>query len=130
MPVRRCPQRSARAHRVADLVRDGSDVFGPADLPGSGGLGAVIVAAMTTLTRPAPGPPPPATPRAPVDPVVPDPWHPRTDDDLIAYTLIVLWALATGRRPPTDVPPALLDDQALIDFWCDPGFDDEEVPRP
>ncbi|ACY96549.1 MULTISPECIES: hypothetical protein [Thermomonospora] len=58
----------------------------------------------------------------------PWPWHPRSDDDLIAYTLAVLWALTTGRALRTDVPPRQWHERELIDFWSDPVF--EEVARP
>jgi hypothetical protein len=56
----------------------------------------------------------------------PGPPRPRSDDELIAHTLITLWALATGRRLPDEVPPALLSEQELITFWSDPVLDDEE----
>lgn len=52
---------------------------------------------------------------------------PRSDEELIAFTLITLWALATGRALPADVPPELLSEQELLDFWSDPLLDREEV---
>ncbi|WP_131735698.1 hypothetical protein [Actinomadura roseirufa] len=78
---------------------------------------------MTTSTRPSPG-----SAGAWAAGGVPVARPPRTDDDLIACTLITLWALATGRTPPYAVPPARLGEQELIDFWSDPVF--EEVRRP
>src|SRR5690242_425547 len=73
---------------------------------------------MTTLTPAAPR----AAPRRPVG-AEPGAWHPRSDDELIAYTLAVLWALATGRTPRTDTPPGRLRGDELIAFWADPVLD-------
>jgi hypothetical protein len=141
--IRRCPSRSVQV-RGGPLASVGSReclrVFGCLRLwefSRVGPAALAIVTAMTTSTRLLPGPAPPATPRPAQDRVpdhmpnhVPDHvagrWHPRSDDDLIAHILIVLWALATGRRPRTDVPPAQLDEHELLEFWSDPAF--EEVP--
>lgn len=64
----------------------------------------------------------------PVAACAPGPRHPRSDDDLIACTLITLWALTTGRTLPAGVPPTLLSEHELITFWADPVL--EEVRRP
>lgn len=40
-----------------------------------------------------------------------------TDADL-ALTLMTTWALATGRAVPA-VPPELLSEQQLIEFWAE-----------
>lgn len=44
----------------------------------------------------------------------------RSDDELIAYTLIWTWALITGRSPRHDVPIDQLDERELLEFWADP----------
>jgi hypothetical protein len=75
-----------------------------------------IVPAMTTLTRFDPG-------RA----ATPLPRHPRSTDELIAFTLITLWALETGRTPPAGAYPERLPAAELIAFWSDPAFDEEEA---
>jgi hypothetical protein len=41
------------------------------------------------------------------------------NDDLVAFLLISTWALATGRRLRSDVPPGELTERELIDFWSD-----------
>jgi hypothetical protein len=73
---------------------------------------------MSNLTAPA----------ATVDPPqgrlsAPDPQ--RSDDELIAYMLIRIWALATGRTLRRDVPPEQLSEEELIDFWADPLTEQE-----
>ncbi len=73
-----------------------------------------IVPAMTTLTRFDPGRAAPPLPR-----------HPRSTDELIAFTLITLWALETGRTPPAGVHPERLPAAELIAFWSDPAFEEE-----
>ena len=86
-----------------------------------------IVTGMTTLVRTAP-----AHADTPVAGCSrrtdqwPGPPHPRSDDELIAHALITLWALATGRRLPDQVPPSSLSEQELITFWSDPVLDNEE----
>ncbi|WP_242894452.1 hypothetical protein [Actinomadura litoris] len=80
---------------------------------------------MDTSTRPRPGP---AAAGAPAAGHGPGARRPRSDDELIACTLITLWALATGRALPDGVPPARLAEHELIAFWADPVF--EEAPRP
>lgn len=46
----------------------------------------------------------------------------RCEDDLIAYTLIQIWALTTGRVLRDDLPPDLLTEEELIAFWADPAL--------
>jgi hypothetical protein len=41
------------------------------------------------------------------------------DDDLLAAVLIRMWALASGRPLPRDVPPDELTAEELIAFWAD-----------
>jgi hypothetical protein len=53
----------------------------------------------------------------------PDPQ--RSDDELIAYMLIRIWALFTGRTLRRDVPPDQLSEEELIDFWADPATEQE-----
>lgn len=49
----------------------------------------------------------------------------RSDDELLAYTLIHIWALTSGRFLRTDIYPADLTEDELIDFWADPLFEAE-----
>ena len=42
-----------------------------------------------------------------------------SNDDLVAFLLINTWAVATGRRLRTDVPPSELSERELVDFWAD-----------
>lgn len=42
-----------------------------------------------------------------------------TDDELLAFLFVWTWALATGRALRSDVPPAQLSAEELIDFWAD-----------
>jgi hypothetical protein len=53
----------------------------------------------------------------------PDPQ--RSDDEHIAYMLIRIWALTTGRTLRSDVPPDQLSAEELIDFWADPATEQE-----
>src|SRR5437868_8551739 len=96
----------------------------PETVPGSAAEPSIF-SAMYTSTRPLPGP---LAICAPVAGHLPGGGHPRSDDELIAFTLVTLWALATGRSLPDGVPPASLGERDLIEFWADPTF--EEVPRP
>jgi hypothetical protein len=48
---------------------------------------------------------------------------PRSDDELILYTLIQIWALITGRVLRGDVSPEQLPDDELIGFWADPTME-------
>jgi hypothetical protein len=41
------------------------------------------------------------------------------DDDLLAALLIRMWALASGRSLPRNVPAAQLSEEELINFWAD-----------
>jgi hypothetical protein len=66
---------------------------------------------MTTLTRFHPG-------RA-------APPQPRSTDELIAFTLITLWELETGRTPPAGTSPERLSAAELIAFWSDPALEEE-----
>ena len=43
----------------------------------------------------------------------------REDDDLLAAVFIRMWALASGRSLPRDVPPDELTPEELIAFWAD-----------
>jgi hypothetical protein len=78
-----------------------------------------IVPAMTTLTRFDPGRAALRLPR-----------HPPSTDELIAFTLVTLWALETGRTPPAGVSPERWPAVELIAFWSDPAFDAEEPVEP
>lgn len=52
----------------------------------------------------------------------PDPYASRqirAEDDLLAYLLVNTWRLRTGRVLRSDVPPAQLSVEELIDFWVD-----------
>lgn len=49
----------------------------------------------------------------------------RSDDELIAYMLIRIWALMTGRSMRRDVSPDRLSEDELIDFWADPLIEQE-----
>ncbi|WP_242907149.1 hypothetical protein [Actinomadura terrae] len=80
---------------------------------------------MDTSTRARPAP---VAAGAPVPGHAPGARRPRSDDELIAYTLITLWALATGRSLPDGVPPARLDEHELIAFWADPVFEEARLP--
>ena len=40
-------------------------------------------------------------------------------DEVLAAVLIRMWALASGRTLPRDVPPDQLSAEELIDFWAD-----------
>lgn len=51
----------------------------------------------------------------------------RSEDELIAYTLIQIQALVTGRTIRTDLPLADLDEDDLIAFWADPYLDLESL---
>jgi hypothetical protein len=52
----------------------------------------------------------------------------RSDDELLAFTLIQVWALTTGRTLRSDVLPERLSARDLIEFWSDPYNDpDSEV---
>jgi hypothetical protein len=42
-----------------------------------------------------------------------------SSEDLVAFLLISTWALATGRRLRSDVPPGELTESELIEFWAD-----------
>ena len=53
----------------------------------------------------------------------PDPQ--RSDDDLIAYTLIRTWALLSGRSLRRDVPVDQLSEHELIEFWADSLISEE-----
>lgn len=82
----------------------------------AGPAGLAIVPAMTTLTRFDPGRAAPRLPR-----------HPRSTDELIAFTLITLWALETGRIPPACASPERWPAAELIAFWSDPAFEEGEA---
>ena len=41
-----------------------------------------------------------------------------SDDDLLAFLLVCIWVLATGRPFPR-VPLQQMTEQQLIDFWAD-----------
>jgi hypothetical protein len=41
------------------------------------------------------------------------------DDQVLAAVLIRMWALASGRTLPSDVPPSRLSEEELIAFWAD-----------
>lgn len=41
------------------------------------------------------------------------------DDILLAALYIRMWALASGRLLPRDVPPSELSEEELISFWAD-----------
>lgn len=41
------------------------------------------------------------------------------EDALLAAVLVRMWALASGRSLPREVPPAELTPEELIDFWAD-----------
>jgi hypothetical protein len=43
----------------------------------------------------------------------------RSDDELIAYTLIRTWTLLSGRSLRHDVPADQLSERELIEFWAD-----------
>jgi hypothetical protein len=58
-------------------------------------------------------------------PGAPDPQ--RSNDELIAFTLIRTWALVTGRSLRRDVPVDQLSEDELIDFWADPLTSGEAV---
>lgn len=44
---------------------------------------------------------------------------PDTDDRQFARVLILMWSLASGRRPRLDVPPDHLTEDELVAFWAD-----------
>jgi hypothetical protein len=67
-------------------------------------------------SRPEPQPEPRSGSR-PESLDVPD--FPDSYDDLLATLLIRSWMVATGRTLRTDVPPAELPVEELIDFWAD-----------
>jgi hypothetical protein len=48
---------------------------------------------------------------------------PLPDDELVAWLLIHIWTLATGKTLRCDVPPHELTEEELIDFWYDDRFD-------
>jgi hypothetical protein len=81
---------------------------------------------MTTSTRPALGPAAPSAVSRPRGAArIPVSRHPRSDDELIGYTLTTLWALETGRRLPVGKSAAQLSEQELITFWSDPALEHE-----
>ena len=87
---------------------------------------------MSTLTRHEPGSAarraaPLAIRSSSVPDGLPFPQHPRSTDELIAFTLTTLWALATGRTLPSGTPPAELPAHELIAFWSDPALEQEEA---
>ena len=41
------------------------------------------------------------------------------DDILLAALYVRMWALASGRALPRDVPPGELSEEELISFWAD-----------
>jgi hypothetical protein len=41
------------------------------------------------------------------------------DDVLLAALYVRMWALASGRRLPRNVPPGELSEEELISFWAD-----------
>ncbi|HKB29395.1 MAG TPA: hypothetical protein VKD26_00995, partial [Streptosporangiaceae bacterium] len=45
--------------------------------------------------------------------------HSQAEDDLLAFLLINTWTLTTGRTLRSDVPPAQLTEDELIEFWAD-----------
>ena len=53
----------------------------------------------------------------------------RSDDELIAYTLIRTWALLSGRSLRRDVPIDQLSEHELIEFWADALTSEERAPR-
>jgi hypothetical protein len=57
-----------------------------------------------------------------------DPQH--SDDDLIAYTLIRIRALTTGRALRRDVPIDQLSEEELIEFWADSLTAGEQTVTP
>jgi len=50
------------------------------------------------------------------------PFTPPPDDELVAWLLIHIWMLATGKTIRCDVPPYELTEEELIDFWSDDRF--------
>lgn len=42
-----------------------------------------------------------------------------SDDDLVGLLLILTWTLITGRTLRSDVPPAELSAEELIEFWAE-----------
>ncbi|MCP2339336.1 hypothetical protein [Actinomadura rupiterrae] len=51
------------------------------------------------------------------------------DEELIALSLVTLWAMRTGRTPPP-VPYNALPAAELIDFWADPHMTGPAPPDP
>jgi hypothetical protein len=49
----------------------------------------------------------------------PNTYSDNPDDDLLAALLIRMWALASGRSLPRDVPATQLTEEELINFWAD-----------
>lgn len=41
------------------------------------------------------------------------------DDSLLAALYMRMWALASGRPLPRDVPPGELTEEELVSFWAD-----------
>jgi hypothetical protein len=48
--------------------------------------------------------------------------HSQAEDDLLVFLLINTWTLTTGRTLRSDVPPAQLTEDELIEFWADGAF--------
>jgi hypothetical protein len=46
-----------------------------------------------------------------------------SEDELIARLLIHTWTLNTGKTLRSDVSPAELTEEELINFWADDNFD-------
>jgi hypothetical protein len=52
-----------------------------------------------------------------------------TDDESLGLMLTCTWSLITGRTLRSDVPPAELTEQELIDFWAEDEPLASESPR-
>jgi hypothetical protein len=50
------------------------------------------------------------------------PFTPLPDDELVAWLLIHIWTLTTGKTLRCDVPPHELTEEELIGFWSDDHF--------
>ena len=57
------------------------------------------------------------------------PFTPLPDDELVAWLLIHIWTLTTGKTLRCDVPPHELTEEELIDFWCDDHFDSPPISK-
>ncbi|MFC5744595.1 hypothetical protein [Actinomadura rugatobispora] len=56
--------------------------------------------------------------------------NPRhSDDDLIAFTLIAIQSLTTGRTLPSGVRIDELDADTLVEFWADQRMERPVRPR-